>query len=574
MNSDRPNGETTEPLKQVEGTPFKTSGPPPQDTEATENTERGAPSADQDYLEYSERYSASRILSTGAKAQASDWPPAKPLRPKPLRRWSVWRPIKTWLYMVGVLMMLFSATLLPPIGIAWYYDGQEVMLPFVESLVVSLGVGVLCWGPLYRFKIELRNRDGFILVVAFWFLSSLLGALPFILSDRPAISFVDAVFETVSGLTTTGATVLSELDRLPKAILYYRAQLHFLGGIGIVVLAVALLPMLGIGGMQLYRASTPGPMKDEKLTPRITETAKNLWYIYVSLNLACFLAYWAAGMSAFDAICYSFSTIALGGLAPHDASIGHFQNPLFEWITIFFMLVAMVNFALYFMAWHSRSLKAIFRNVEFRFCMKVVAGIVALATLHLYMEGMDFWRSIHLGLFQGISIISGTGLVTSGYPTHNSWPAFVPLLLLLGSFFGGCVGSTCGGIKAIRFLLLYKQSLREAQLLIRPSAQIAIKLGDHAVPEQVMQAVWGFYYLYIFCYCVFSLGLAATGVDMVTAFGSVAACLNNMGVGLGDVAGGFGVLNDTATWLMSLAMLLGRLELFPVLLLFLPDFWK
>ncbi|KAB2936378.1 MAG: potassium transporter [Candidatus Contendobacter sp.] len=476
--------------------------------------------------------------------------------------------------MVGLLLMLFGATMLPPIAVAWWYDGYSVILPFAETLGASLGLGLLCWAPLYRFKVELRNRDGFILVVAFWFLSSLLGALPFMLSDHPHMPLVDAVFETVSGLTTTGASVLSDLDQMPKAILYYRAQLHFLGGIGIVVLAVALLPMLGIGGMQLYRASTPGPMKDEKLTPRITETAKNLWYIYVGLNFACFLAYWLAGMSPFDAICYSFTTIALGGLAPHDASIGHFQNPVFEWITVFFMLVAMVNFALYFLAWRSRSLKMVYHDAEFRFCMKVVGGIVALAALHLYLDGAAFWTSVHLGVFQGISIISGTGLVTAGYPVHDGWPAFVPLLLLLGSFFGGCVGSTCGGIKAIRFLLLYKQSVRETRLLVRPTAQIAVKLGGHPIPDQVMQAVWGFYYLYIFCYCAFSLALAATGVDLVTAFGSVAACLNNMGVGLGETAVGFSPLNDTATWLMSLAMLVGRLEIFPLLLLFLPDFWR
>jgi trk system potassium uptake protein TrkH len=209
----------------------------------------------------------------------------------PSQRRVRWKPVKTWLYMVGLLLMLFSATMLPPIAVAWWYDGYSVILPFAEALGASLGLGLLCWAPLYRFKVELRNRDGFILVVAFWFLSSLLGALPFMLSDNPHMPLVDAVFETVSGLTTTGASVLTGLDQMPKAILYYRAQLHFLGGIGIVVLAVALLPMLGIGGMQLYRASTPGPMKDEKLTPRITETAKNLWFIYVGLNVACFLAY-------------------------------------------------------------------------------------------------------------------------------------------------------------------------------------------------------------------------------------------------------------------------------------------
>jgi trk system potassium uptake protein TrkH len=377
----------------------------------------------------------------------------------------------------------------------------------------------------------------------------------------------------VSGLTTTGGTVLSGLDHMPKAIVYYRAQLNFLGGMGIVVLAVALLPMLGVGGMQLYKAETPGPMKDEKLTPRITETAKNLWFIYVGLNVICTLSYWAAGMNFFDAICHSFATLALGGFSTHDASIGYFNSPIIELVAGFFSLVAAVNFALFFLAWRSRSLKAIFRDAEFRFCMTVMGGIIATTCVFLYYSGkFPLWESFYHGFFQAASVITDNGLGTIGYPAD--WPIFVPLLLLLGSFFGGCVGSTCGGIKAVRFLLLYKQSVREARLLIRPSAQIAVKLGNHPIPDRVMQAVWGFYYLYIFSYCFFSLALTATGVDMVTAFGTTAGCLNNMGIGLGETAVGFGPLNDTATWLMSLAMLVGRLEVFPLLLLFLPDFWK
>ncbi|MDG4596440.1 MAG: potassium transporter TrkG [Candidatus Contendobacter sp.] len=475
--------------------------------------------------------------------------------------------------MVGLLMILFSATMLPPMGVAWWYDGYDVVLPFAEAMGTMLGLGLLCWLPVCRFKVDLRNRDGFIVVVAFWFLLSLLGALPFMLSHNPHMPLVDAVFETVSGLTTTGATVLSGLDTMPKAIVYYRAQLNFLGGMGIIVLAVALLPMLGVGGMQLYKAETPGPMKDEKLTPRITETAKNLWYIYVALNVACTLAYWTAGMSFFDALCYSFATMALGGFATHDASIGYFDSSTIELVAGFFTLLAAVNFALYFLAWRSRSLKAIFRDAEFKFFIAVMAGLVAATCGYLYYSGkFPWWESIYRGFFQSLSIVTSNGLTTVGYPAD--WPIFVPLLLLLGSFFGGCVGSTCGGIKAIRFLLLYKQSVREARLLIRPTAQIAVKLGNHPVPDRVMQAVWGFYYLYIFSYCALALALAMTGADLVTAFGSAAAGLNNMGVGLGETAGGFGVLNDTATWLLSLSMLVGRLEVFPLLLLFLPDFWK
>lgn len=521
---------------------------------------------------------------TSAGLPAADAQPIlkPPITPTPVKKKSRpatahRAPLKTALHMVGLLLIMFSVTMIPPMGVAWHYDGYAVVMPFAESLGVMLGLGLLCWLPVCRFKVDLRNRDGFIVVVAFWFLLSLLGALPFMLSDNPHMALVDAVFETASGLTTTGATILSGLDLplnpVPKAILYYRAQLNFLGGMGIVVLAVALLPMLGIGGMQLYKAETPGPMKDEKLTPRITETAKNLWYIYVGLNVACTTSFWAAGMSFFDAICHSFATIALGGFSTHDASIGYFQSPAIELIAGFFSIVAAVNFALYFLAWRSRSVKAIFRDAEFQFCMMVFAGIIMAACGYLYISNkFPLWEAIYHGFFQTSSIITDNGLVTIGYP--GDWPLFVPLLLLLGSFFGGCVGSTCGGIKAIRFLLLYKQSVREARLLIRPTAQIAVKLGYHPVPDRVMQAVWGFYYLYIFSYCFFSLTLVAFGVDIVTAFGSVAGCMNNMGVGLGETAGNFAQLSDASTWVLSLSMIVGRLEVFPLLLIFLRDFWR
>ena len=287
-------------------------------------------------------------------------------------------PFKTALYMVGLLMILFSATMLPPITVAWWYDGYKVVMPFAETLGATLGFGLLCWLPVCRLKADLRNRDGFVVVVAFWVLLSLLGAIPFVLAEHPHMRLVDAVFETASGLTTTGATILTGLDALPKAILYYRAQLNLLGGMGVVVLAVALLPMLGVGGMQLYKAETPGPMKDEKLTPRITETAKNLWVIYFGLNMACALSFWAAGMSPFDAVCHSFSTLALGGFSTHDDSIGYFHSLPIELISGIFTLIAAVNFALYFMALRTGSLRVVFRDAEFRFFLAVIGGIVAL----------------------------------------------------------------------------------------------------------------------------------------------------------------------------------------------------
>jgi trk system potassium uptake protein TrkH len=466
---------------------------------------------------------------------------------------------------------MFSSTMLPPMLVGWWYKDGDI-LPFADTFALTLAVGLSCWLPTRPLRTELRNRDGFVVVVLFWVVLSLLSALPFALSQRPHMRFVDAVFESVSGLTTTGATILSDIDTLPHSILYYRAQLNFLGGMGIVVLAVALLPMLGIGGMQLYKAETPGPMKDEKLTPRITETAKNLWYIYVSLNVACILAFWLAGMSLFDAVAHSFATLALGGFSTHSASIGYFQSPAVEAVGGVFSLLAGVNFALYFLAWRARSLKQILQDPEFILYYQVLAVIIAIVCGYLYFSGtFPLWPAICHGFFQAASIVTDNGLVTAGYP---EWPTFVTLLLLLGSFFGGCVGSTCGGIKVIRFLLLYKQSAREIKLLIRPTAQITVKLGDRPMPIRVMQAVWAFYFLYIFSYCFFSLALTATGVDMVTAFGSVAGCLNNMGVGLGLTAANFSPLSDTATWILSLSMLVGRLEVFPLLLLFLPDFWR
>ena len=481
-------------------------------------------------------------------------------------------PLRTILHLLGLLLVLFSSTMLPPIGIGWWY-GDGAVLPFVITFALTLGTGLGCWLPVRHEPAKLYNRDGFVVVVAFWFALSLLSALPFMLSEQPRMRFVDAVFEATSGLTTTGATILSGLDQLPHAIVYYRAQLNFLGGMGIVVLAVALLPMLGIGGMQLYRAETPGPMKEEKLTPRIAETAKKLWYVYVSLAIACALSFWLAGMSLFDAIAHSFSTLALGGFSTHDASIGYFQSPVIELVAGVFSLLAGINFALHFLAWRSRSLKPILADPEFRFYCWVMGLIVLTVCGTLYLnDTFPAWESFYHGFFQAISITTDNGLVTVGYPAD--WPLFIGLLLIMASFFGGCAGSTCGAIKAIRFLLLYRQSVRETRLLIHPTAQIPIKVGERVMSNRIIQAVWGFYFLYIFSYCAFSLALAATGVDLVTAFGSVAGCLNNMGVGFGETAVGFGVLNDTAKWLLSLSMVVGRLEVFPLLLLFLPEFWR
>ncbi len=468
--------------------------------------------------------------------------------------------------------MVFSVAMLPPIFVSWLYD-DGAALPFFMAFSITLIVGLFVWFPVRNVINDLRLRDGFLVVVMFWSVLGLVGALPFILSGDPNMSVTDAVFESLSGLTTTGATVITGIDHLPHSILYYRQQLQWLGGMGIIVLAVAILPMLGIGGMQLYRAETPGPMKDNKLTPRITETAKALWYIYLGLTVACATAYWLAGMSGFDAIAHSFSTVAIGGFSTHDASIGYFNSPLIEGVAVVFMLLAGVNFALHFLAWRSVSVVPYLKDPECRAYFSILFLVAVITVAYLYFTGTysTFGHALHNGIFQAVSIGTTTGFTTAEY---HYWPGFLPILLLLISFIGGCAGSTGGGMKVIRFLLLLKQGGREIKRLIHPSAQIPVRVGRNVMNDRVVDAVWGFFSLYVVCFCVMSVVLAATGLDFVTAFSAVAACMNNLGPGLGEVGSNYVAINDVAKWVLCFAMLLGRLEIFTLLVLLTPSFWR
>ena len=473
---------------------------------------------------------------------------------------------------LGLLLMIFSLTMLPPLGVSYHYaDGTAEA--FLTALVLLLGLGTLIWLPVAKSRDELKLRDGFLVVALFWSVLGLAGALPFILAEEPHLSLTDAAFESISGLTTTGATVIIGLDELPPAILYYRQQLQWLGGMGIIVLAVAILPMLGIGGMQLYRAETPGPVKDNKLTPRITETAKALWYIYLGLTIACALAYWLAGMTPFDAIGHSFATVAIGGFSTHDASIGFFDSDPIELIAVVFMLVSGVNFALHFLAWNRRSLVGYWHDSEFRFYLTLMATTTTLVCLGLYFTGTyaDWSESFLQGLFHTVSIATTTGFSTASF---YDWPIFLGILLIFSSFVGGCAGSTGGGIKVIRFLLLIKQGLREIDRLIHPNAQIPVRVGGRTVNHRVVDAVWGFFSLYVACFTLMYLALAATGLDLTTAFTAVAAAINNLGPGLGEVGASFATISPTAKWILCFAMLLGRLEVFTLLVLLTPAFWR
>lgn len=460
----------------------------------------------------------------------------------------------------------------PPLIIS-LFSSDGTTGPFFSAFALILSIGLLLWFPVRNIKDELRLRDGFVVVVLFWVGLGITGSVPLILSDTPDLSITDAIFESISGLTTTGATIIVGIDYLPKSILFYRQELQWLGGMGIIVLAVAILPMLGIGGMQLYRAETPGPVKDTKLTPRITETAKALWYVYLGMTIACAVAYKLAGMNLFDAITHSFSTVSIGGFSTHDASIGYFNSPMIEAVAVFFMLLAGINFSLHFMAWRHANIKPYWYDAELRTYLSVLLFICSICVIyHMIIDDYDtIFQAVQHSLFQTVSIATTTGFTTTEY---QSWPGFVPLLLLFSSFIGACAGSTGGGIKVIRVLLIFKQGMREIKRLIHPNAIFIIKIGNKPIPERIIEAVWGFFAVYIAVFVVLLLALMATGLDQVTAFSALAASINNLGPGLGKVSQHYANINDVSKWILCFAMLLGRLEIFTLLVLLTPTFWR
>ena len=474
--------------------------------------------------------------------------------------------------LLGLLMIIFSFSMLPSIAINFYYhDGTYG--PFIISFIITFLAGTLLWFLFRNNRKELQIRDGFLIVVLIWVVLSLFGALPFLLDKLPGVTFTDAIFETMSGLTTTGANVFHHLNQMSHAILYYRQQLHLLGGMGIIVLAVAVLPMLGIGGMQIYRAEMPGPMKESKLYPRITETAKTLWYIYLGLIMLCALSYWLAGMSPFNAIGESYSTISTGGFALHDASIGYYHSLTIDVIATIFMTLAALNFGLHFAALQNRSLKGYWKDVEFRVFIGIIAVITIIVTINLIAHHV--YKNPLLALLHGW--LATTSLeTTTGFTDGNfaAWPTFVPYLLMFAPIIGGCAASTAGGMKIIRFTLLFKQAKRELMRLLHPQAVITLKLGKQSLSEQVIQSIWGFIAVYFALYVVLLLLLLATGLDFTTAYGTLSSCFTNAGAGIGKIAPSYDVLNTTSKWLMIFAMLAGRLEFLTILVLFTPSFWR
>ena len=471
---------------------------------------------------------------------------------------------------IGFFSLGFSLILFLPILVALIYGESEVG-HFLIAIAVTALIGQLFVLLSRGDSHEFTNRDGFLIVAIFWFGLSAIASLPFMLSAH--LNMVDALFEAASGFTTTGATVISGLETLPKSFLFYRQLLQWLGGMGMIVLAIAVLPMLGIGGMQLYRAEAPGPFTDEKLTPRLSHTARYLWVFYVGITAANALAYWAAGMTPFDAIAHSFSTVSTGGFSTYDASLGYFQSATIESIAVLFMILGAINFSVHFIVWQRRNPIYYFKNIEVRVFLLVILGAVLIVAVILKDTGEypGYTSSLHNGLFEVVSVITSTGFGTVDF---SHWPSFLPVLLIFISFIGGCGGSTAGGMKVIRIILLTQQGFREVRQLIHPRAQLPIRVGDRIIQTQTIQGVWGFFAIYVFSFVVLMLLLMATGLDQISAFSAIATSMNNLGPGLGEVSTSFATVSDAGKLIAAFAMLLGRLEVFTVLVLLTPEFWK
>jgi trk system potassium uptake protein TrkH len=483
----------------------------------------------------------------------------------------------SWLLSIApvaaLIAMAMSLTHLLPIGISIALeDGAAQALSI--SMALNFATGALIWLLTRRYKRELSLREGILLVVAVWTGGALFATVPLLLVI-PDLSFSDAYFEAVSGLTATGATVLSGLDTLPPSINVWRAELQWLGGMGVIVLVVAVLPMLGVGGRQISKAEIPGPMKNEQLTPRMTQTAKGLWLIYAGLTMACAVAYYAAGMNPIDALIHSFTTLSLGGFSSYDASFGHFNSAALEAVAVTFMLIAGINFATHFLVWRTHSLSPYLRDTEVRYFILVIMSSIASISWLLYSANVypDFLTAVRYAAFNIVSVGTTTGYATADY---NLWPVFAPLWILFLGTFLSCSGSTGGGIKMMRAMILYRQVYREIKGLAHPNAVNPVKIAGQVVPDNVVFAVLGFFFIWIVLLVSMTLLLGLTGLDAMTAFSAVVASLNNIGPGLHQVgpATNFAVLTDFQTWVCSFAMLLGRLELFALLVVFTPTFWR
>lgn len=473
---------------------------------------------------------------------------------------------------LGMIVMLFAMTLLIPLAFSyWVNDGAQSV--YDEVFAITFGAGFALWYRFRNIKRDLNVRDGFLIVVLVWTILPLFSALP--LMFQLDLSLTDAYFEAMSGLTTTGSTVLSGLDQLPKSINLWRHQLVWVGAMGLIVLAIAILPLLGIGGRQMFKAETPGPMKDTKMTPRVAETAKGLWVVYVAVSIACIVSYHLAGMDWFDAVCHGFSTMGLGGFSTHDASFGYFNSPAIELVSITFMLIAGMNFGTLFLAVRKRSPSPYLHDPEAGWFLSICLISVLIIAIYIWKDGAyaDLDTALRHAAFNVISIATTTGYASVDYAT---WPIFAPLWMLFLCSFATSAGSTGGGIKMARALLLYKQVYREIVLAMHPRAIYNVRIGGQVAPQSILFAVLAFGFVYMVSIVSLTLLMVFSGLDVITAFTAIVASINNTGPGLGQVGPSttYAILNDFQTWVCTFAMLLGRLEIFTLLVVLSPSFWR
>ena len=474
---------------------------------------------------------------------------------------------------LGLIIMIFGLLMSFPLIVSAVL-GDGATLAYDQGLFVTFVAGLLLCAATRSKRRYLRVHDGFLLVAATWVVLPLFGALP-LLAYIPELGFTDAYFEAVSGLTATGATVLTGLEHLPISINLWRTFMHWVGGMGVIVLVVAILPLLGIGGRQLYKAEVPTPMKDSSLTPRIAETAKGLWLTYVLLTVSCGFSLWWVGLEPWDAVIHAFSVAGLGGFSNRDASLGHFDSVGVELVTIGFALLAGLNYATHYLALVRRSSAPYRRDPEIPFYFGVLALSTGMLTVYLLAQGVfsDVGEALRYVAFHVVSISTSLGLATHDY---TLWPMFAQIwILFLGSFVA-CSGSTGGGIKMMRAMILYKQVFREIVRSLHPNAVRPVRMGRNPVPENILHAVLGFSFMYMVSIVSLTLVLSAAGLELVTAFSAVVACLNNTGPGLGLVgpASNYQALGDFHKWVLCFAMILGRLEIFTFLVVLTPTFWR
>ncbi|MEW5769146.1 MAG: potassium transporter TrkG [Pseudomonadota bacterium] len=476
------------------------------------------------------------------------------------------------LYALSPIILIFGLVMLVPLGVSWGYQ-DAALYAYDEAALITLGAGGLLWVLTRAGRRDLKTHDGFLIVVLTWTALPAFATLP--LMFYLDTSFTDAYFETVSGMTTTGATVYSGLDALPPSINLWRHLLNWIGGMGIIVLAVAILPLLGVGGRAMFKAETPGPMKDSKLTPRIAQTAKALWLVYAGLTAACVISLRVAGMSWFDAVCHAFAAMALGGFSTHDASVGFFNSVPIEVTLSVFQVIAAGNFATYFLVLHGRSLASLRADIEMKSMFALLLTSILGVSVFLWWQGTypDFLTALRYASFNLITIATDCGFASTDF---GQWPIFAPMWMLFLSSILACSGSTGGGVKMIRTLILAKQASRELSRLLHPNALMPVKLGGAVIENKVVFAVLAFIFLYFMTVAGLSFLLLLSGLDFISAFSAVIACINNAGPGLGVVgpANNYGALTDFQTWVCTVAMLAGRLEVFTLLVVLTPAFWR